>query len=189
MKTKWLTLGCVLLLVLTGTTFIMGADQDNQKIKLDADANVEALNALTNNPILKENDKKFNKLEKKSNIKIQLTLEDQQSISNNLVDYKANVKGNIKLDKAYPFEGDGNLQLYNFDGREVYYGAIDLKMKNIKGNDEGVLSLRYEPKTDKLDISITSGAMGDTAMIPFGKPFLTLDDLNQIDQIKEDAFK
>ncbi|CAH1192409.1 hypothetical protein [Paenibacillus sp. JJ-223] len=167
--------------------FIMGADQNGKKIKLDANVNVQALQALANNPILEENEKKFNKLEKKANIKLQLTLDSGKEISTSLSDYKVSIKGNIKLDQAYPFEGEGDLQLYRFDNREVYYGAIDVNMKNVKGNDEGVVSLRYEPQTEKLDISVTSGAMGDTAMIPFGTPFLTIDDLTKIDTIKEEV--
>ena len=188
LKAKWYTLGLFLLICVIGIVFMTGADQNGKKIKLDANANVEALKVLANNPILEENEKKFNNLEKKSNVKIQLTLDNGQKITDELTDFKANVKGNFKLDKAYPFEGDGNLQLYKFDNREVYYGAIDLNMKNVKGNDEGVISLRYEPATDKLDISITSGAMGDTAMIPFGTPFLTIEDLNKIDGIKDGAY-
>ncbi|WP_128103073.1 hypothetical protein [Paenibacillus sp. DCT19] len=74
--------------------------------------------------------------------------------------------------------------MVKFDDREVYYGTIDIEMKSLLGSDQGNLSLRYEPKTDNLDISLTSGNMDTSAMIPFGKPFLTWDDLDKIDAIK-----
>ncbi|WP_128103072.1 hypothetical protein [Paenibacillus sp. DCT19] len=67
---------------------------------MNAKANVQALEFLKDNPVFANNEKKFNKLEKKASIKLDLVVKNEQQISENHTELNAEVSGNIKLDKS-----------------------------------------------------------------------------------------
>ncbi|MDT3426636.1 hypothetical protein J2Z22_002162 [Paenibacillus forsythiae] len=165
------------------TIFLAGASKESTKFNLKADANTQALENLKENPVFQSNEKKFKNLDKKAKVLIDLSLRNKQEVKENYDLLDASITGNIILDKAYPFTGEGQLSLISFDNRSVYYGSIDINMRTPLGDDFGSLSMRYEPGTNQLDISVTSGDINDSAMIPFGTPFLTWDDLEKVDKI------
>jgi len=163
---------------------IMGFRHDYTIYNVNLDSNKIIMEQFKNNPIMKKNVTKFGLDNKNAKLTLQLNIKKEPLVQKNSVKImETDINGVIHIaDKSFLFNGDKEIYLISFDSREIYYGNIPINIKNNNGFEEGVLSLRYEPNIDNIDITITSGAVGDNAMIPFGELFLTHEDLKKIDQ-------
>lgn len=152
--------------------------------------NDELLEQFKNNEITVENDKKFGK-GKEANLKLDIDLKRNLEMSTADKEvFDGTISGNVKLkeeETAYNFTGTDIFEVYNINDKTVYIGNVEVLMKNKKAttNGEGaILAIRFEPATNKIDVALTSGAIGETGFIPFGENFLSLDDWEKIDAIK-----
>ncbi|GIP29117.1 hypothetical protein J23TS9_42470 [Paenibacillus sp. J23TS9] len=172
-------ISCVVL-----ATALTGASSKGEKFNLKLDANERTIEALKNNPVTTNNNRKFEGKESESQMHLNLTLDNNVNRVNDLFStVPVDASGNLILDKAYPFKGSGEMNLLSFNGREIYYGRIEINMNHANGEDKGIISIRYEPSSGKIDATLTSGDIEDIAVIPFGQPFLTDADLDNIDSI------
>lgn len=174
--------------ILFGTVVLGGFDKE-KKILLNLDLNEYYMNLISekSSELSKGNGEKFGKdiLKSKLNIQIydfQLTEELAKREH-----YEAKVKGVIKAPTGnFNFEGDGDINKVMLDSnKEIYSGSFKGNVKNIKGDDVVTISFRYNPKTKESDVTVVSGFVGDTGILPFGSPFLYEEDLVEIREIIE----
>lgn len=64
---------------------------------------------------------------------------------------------------------------------EIFFGTVKIDIKNRRGDELGIISLRFNPKTQQADVAITSGSMSNSAMLPFGEFFVTFEELEYIE--------
>ncbi|MDX8360123.1 hypothetical protein [Cytobacillus sp. IB215316] len=179
----------IILLILIGVIFasVMVGFNNKETYEFKLDINNQVLDFLEkdSNPIIEKNEKKFGKKVNEPNLKLDLEIvNDETEVFDSFSIVGAIVNGNIKtLEGTFPFNGEGDLNLISFDNREIYYGSVEITIKNKSVEEYGMLSIRLDPETNEVDVTITSGVIGDTAMLPFGALFLTNEDLDAIDAI------
>ncbi|MFS1518659.1 hypothetical protein V1503_19675 [Bacillus sp. SCS-151] len=179
----------LILFILIGVLFtsVMVGFNNKETYDFKLDVNNQVLDFLEkeSNPVIEKNEKKFGKKENEPNLKLDLEIvNDETEVFDSFKIIGAKVKGSIKtLESTFPFDGEGDLNLISFNDREIYYGSVGIKIKNKSVEEEGALSIRLDPETNEVDVTITSGVIGDTAMLPFGTLFLTNEDLDAIDAI------
>jgi hypothetical protein len=178
-----------ILLSITVISLIFGfkeGDTAAYKIKLELDKEVMDYLASTESPIINGNDNKFGKTSPSStrlhmDFKVAETLYD----SNKVKIVKVNVKGQlINAQDSFPFEGNDEIYLVRINqDREIFVGNVKIDIKNAKEQELGVISIRYEPKTQQADVSLTSGPMSNSGMIAFGKLFITHEEQEMINSV------
>ncbi|WP_227394375.1 hypothetical protein [Jeotgalibacillus aurantiacus] len=198
MKSKKIVCGSVLAMLLAGCSGelseseVKEASSDEaavlesatEKMQFELDLNMEYLQmVLDNSPLLSEkNDEKLGTDLEGTQLEIEfnnfITLIESQNGSL----YETEVEGTI-LSTDGNFDLNGNGEMYKVqldDGSTIYEGSYKGDINTKAGEDTFNLTLRYNPDTEEIDIVITSGVIYETAILPFGTPFLlqpALDDL------------
>ncbi len=186
-KNKRIMLLCAVIALAALTLFSVGAGKDNGKIyKFNVKSNDMLLDQFKNNDLTVENDAKFGK-GKEAQLKIDINLEKDEDVSTEKSIYHGSISGKLKLKEEkifYDFSGSDDFLKITFDNRTVYIGNVSVQMQNKKtSSEEAVFGIRFEPETNKIDVAVTSGAVGETAFLPFGEAFLSIEDWNKIDAI------
>ncbi|KOY17831.1 hypothetical protein [Paenibacillus xylanivorans] len=160
-------------------------NKNNNTYKFNIKSNDELLEQFKSNSLTVENNKKFGK-EKQSQLVLDVELQKDEEISPEMTFYNGNISGKLKLKEEkqfFNFTGKDVFREVKYDDRTVYIGSVSVQLKNKINEEEAVLSIRFEPETKKIDVALTSGAIGETAFIPFGEAFLTKNDWDQINEI------
>lgn len=171
---------------------IAGAFDEEHEYKFTVDIDKEAIDELQlqSNPLVGMNEKKFEKQLDKSKLDLNINyLEESLRDYSSFTDRDAKVTGNIKgLDRTYRFTGEGNVSIYEIDNMKVHYGKIYITLLGVKqGEEEGLMSFIFDENSDKIDVSITTGLVGNNAFLPFGKPFLYDHHYDMIEELKQEA--
>lgn len=164
---------------------LMGYSPDSKNHNLNLGPNDYVMQSLAGNAIASQSVEKLGRDFKKSSLNLRLNPSTQvvdEYDSFQIVEVEIN--GTIKnTEGTFPVYGKDHLYLVQYKGRQIFFGNMTVDIKNIKGTEEGVLSIRYEPDAGRADVTLTSGAIGDTAMVAFGELFLTKQEVADIDAI------
>ena len=162
-----------------------------QKLHFNLGINTETLDFINNNyqEISEANQTKIGKTIEKSSINIQFFDVEKASENSLLEDdfdvYSTKTKGVIKTTEGnFNFEGSGDLYRVALSNNEIIYSShLSGSFKNKKAEEEFTISMRYNPSTEQIDINFVSGVLGDSAILPFGKAFLTESQAIEIEEI------
>jgi len=158
-----------------------------EKIHLNLNVNEEYLALVSNQSegMAEGNQEKFGKDINKSSINVHFT--DFKSIltQENREDFEVSTKGVIKSPNGnFNFTGQGfvyKVKLSN--GEWIYSGSFEGSFKNKVKDETFTISMRHNSETKESDVVFVSGVIGDSGVLPFGKPFLFEDELAEIEDI------
>lgn len=102
----------------------------------------------------------------------------------NYEEFDAKTKGVIKTPEGnFNFESDGYLHVVKLsDEQTIYSGRFKGNFKNKQTEEAFFLTMRFNPETEQIDVSFTSGVIGDNAILSFGKSFITDAQFNEIEE-------
>ncbi|CAM5219052.1 hypothetical protein UACE39S_03210 [Ureibacillus acetophenoni] len=170
----------VVLLALFSLLILSGGSH-NVTHDLKVKSNEMIYDSLKNDKIMSKNNEKFGTDYKTGRLDLKIEETGLSKEYSKYEEVEVNLKGNIHTStKTFPFDGNGIIQKINLKNQDVYWGFIDIDIKNRGGKEEGVLTIRYRPETDDVDISITSGEVPVTGLMSFGKIFLSEDEIFEI---------
>lgn len=198
---KKLVVGLIFILLIT-FSLLVGYSEDKDSYSIKMDVNPSVINHFENqekqtftrntanseSPIFQKNEEKFGMNNKDFKLNLNFSVSNDQEDYGQVKIVQVEVNGEILNESnSFPFKGQDEIYLVHLNGRNIFFGNIMIDLTHKGGNEEGVLSLRYEPGADLFDATITSGQIGDLAMIPFGELFLTKDDVFEIDTLIQEA--
>lgn len=156
-------------------------------LKLDLNQEFVSSLSLAQNEIVSENDRKFGRGNNTTKLLMNFDVKDTLFEEEDVKIVEVEVKGRVINGRdSFPFNGADELYLVKLNkDREVFFGNIKININHKTGDDIGIISLRYEPQNEQADLSITSGPMSNTAMLPFGNFFITFEELNFIYHVIE----
>lgn len=160
-------------------------DKNNNTYKFNIKSNDELLEEFKDSSLTIENNKKFGK-EKQSQLVLDIELQKNEEMSSEMILYNGSISGKLKLKEEkqfFNFTGQEVFREVKYDDRTVYIGSVSVQLTNKVNQEEAILGIRFEPKTKKIDVALTSGSIGETAFIPFGEAFLTKNDWDKINEI------
>lgn len=137
-----------------------------------------------NQELVTGNKEKFGEDMSKSSIDLHIDLKTTYA-KDEREEYEATVKGFVKsVDGDNNFNGTGTLHKVKLSNKEwIYSGFFEGSSTTQNGKETFMLTLRHNPETDESDVVMTSGLLGNTGILPFGKPFLMEDRLDEIQAI------
>lgn len=187
MKRKYL-MGIAIVAIIS-VSILLGFEK-KEKYHFNVDVNKEYLDLIqTQSPnLLEEGNNKFGGDLSKSSLNVHFTdFEEAIRINENTFKQDSNFKGVVKtISGNFNFSGSGTMYTFELsNGELIKVGEYKGDIKNKKSDDTFTLSIRFNPKTDEVDIVGVSGLAGDgLATLPFGNPFLYDNDLDEIHQLK-----
>ncbi|KAA0957598.1 hypothetical protein ACQKDD_17840 [Planococcus kocurii] len=132
----------------------------------------------------KGNANKFGGDIKKSSINISVDNMELVEENENKKLYNANTSGVIKSPTGnFNFSGKGEIYKVKLStGDWVYSGSFEGDFKNKATNETFTISMRHNIDSGEVDVVFVSGVLGDTGVLPFGKPFLLDDKIIEIEE-------
>lgn len=102
----------------------------------------------------------------------------------NYEEFDAKTKGVMRTPEGnFNFESDGYLHVVKLsDEQTIYSGRFKGNFKNKQTEEAFFLTMRFNPETEQIDVSFTSGVIGDNAILSFGKSFITDAQFNEIEE-------
>lgn len=183
---KKILMPIVVLSVITTLLIIVGFNKET-KILVNTDINERYLESfkVNNEELVKENDRKFGKDINKSSLNIQVFNLVEVENKTDITFYDAEIKGVIKSPTGnFNIKGTGDLQKLKLSNEKwIYNGDFEGEVINKIGTDTVTLSFLYDPETKETSIGLTSGLLGDIALLPFGQSFLSKQEIIELDEI------
>lgn len=163
--------------------FVTGFKKE-EKLHFNLSLNEEYLDMVQskNSDFKKDTDEKFGSNTKETKINLSIDNIVEVKSFSDFTENTADAKGVIKTPSGnFAFRSTGLLyKMILSDNKTIYYGDFQGTINNKVKEDVVNISMRYNPDTEETDISFVSGIVYETAILPFGNPFLFDDDLDLI---------